>query len=256
MSNLNLGASRAFGALTFAALTSAALLAAAAPANAQTLIDVTDNGTGAIDTTFTSPNEAVAQSWTQTVAASNVSVAAVVNTNGDTVTSARWWITTEIGLGASTADLVASGTYSPPASSPLGLGDADYTTIATGLNFAAGTYYLVLGGVSSAALIGNQWDGGFPSELSISQAPGFTLGDQYDSSTSSGFGPRGAFDDVTTGTDFPGAREGLRLESVPTGVSGGAVPEPAAWMLMIMGFGLAGAGLRSRRRGCAAASAG
>jgi PEP-CTERM motif len=38
-----------------------------------------------------------------------------------------------------------------------------------------------------------------------------------------------------------------------SGVSGGAVPEPASWALMIGGFGMAGAMLRRRRAGLAAA---
>lgn len=37
---------------------------------------------------------------------------------------------------------------------------------------------------------------------------------------------------------------GVRL----TGVTGGAVPEPASWALMIGGFGLAGGAIRSRRK--------
>jgi hypothetical protein len=43
-----------------------------------------------------------------------------------------------------------------------------------------------------------------------------------------------AFDDVTFGSAIPG--------------DPGAVPEPESWALMLTGFGLAGAGLRRRRR--------
>jgi PEP-CTERM motif len=54
----------------------------------------------------------------------------------------------------------------------------------------------------------------------------------------------------------PGDQEGLSLEfskgieqpAVVPGGGAGGVPEPAAWALMVGGFGLAGAALRSRRR--------
>lgn len=43
--------------------------------------------------------------------------------------------------------------------------------------------------------------------------------------------------------------DGVSLTAAPSTGPGG-VPEPASWTLMIAGFGLAGASLRARRRGC------
>jgi len=45
------------------------------------------------------------------------------------------------------------------------------------------------------------------------------------------------------------ASEGWGLENVSVqGLGGGAIPEPSAWALMILGFGAIGATLRNRRR--------
>ncbi|WP_255602222.1 PEPxxWA-CTERM sorting domain-containing protein [Polymorphobacter megasporae] len=55
--------------------------------------------------------------------------------------------------------------------------------------------------------------------------------------------------------DFTGSNlHGYRVETTPgASVAIGSVPEPAAWALMISGFGFVGAGMRSRRAVAAAA---
>jgi choice-of-anchor A domain-containing protein len=54
---------------------------------------------------------------------------------------------------------------------------------------------------------------------------------------------------IDTGSNFAGDLLGLNPNSPnsPAGISTGAIPEPAAWALMIVGFGLVGATLRRRR---------
>ncbi len=57
---------------------------------------------------------------------------------------------------------------------------------------------------------------------------------------------------VTSGTN-PGVAETHDLDDLQFGsVAGGAVPEPASWMLMVAGFGMVGAGLRRRSTAVAA----
>jgi hypothetical protein len=53
--------------------------------------------------------------------------------------------------------------------------------------------------------------------------------------------------------DYQGSGNRHLTGSVSLATAAGAVPEPSAWMLMIGGFGLAGATLRLRRRAFAAA---
>jgi hypothetical protein len=52
--------------------------------------------------------------------------------------------------------------------------------------------------------------------------------------------------DLSSGYDFSGLTLDVAPDAQPP-VTGGGVPEPASWALMISGFGLAGAALRRRR---------
>ena len=58
-----------------------------------------------------------------------------------------------------------------------------------------------------------------------------------------------------TFTSLTGGSSGPALDNVTImGGSAGGVPEPATWMMLMAGFGIVGAGMRSHKRGGAAAS--
>jgi hypothetical protein len=212
-------------------LAAAGAVACAAPARATTLIGLTD----------TSPDVAIADlagtsasavAWTQSVAASNVTVEAVLIADG-APSSGAWWITTAIGPTSTAADIVATGKYAPAVVSPsTPFDDFDtlpMTVLGTGLELAAGSYFLVIG----APPAGASWVGDFEANAPATLAPGFSLGSYF-------FGVHAATPQATFG-----AEDGFRYDFAL--ITSGA-PEPGAWSLMVMGFGLAGAVLRRRAR--------
>lgn len=235
-----------------AAPLAAAILACAAPAGAEVLIsfqDHTPDSGGVASLSDTGINWAT--TWTQTVATSNVTVRALLGSNVGPQPS-QWWITTSIGLDANEGAVLASGAYTAP--NDTGAGFTDFnpvarTELASGLNFAAGTYYLVLDGPGGPFSNNVNWILAAGADTS-SLASGFSLGASYaavgppfGSGAPNSFGPGSAF---TLYQDVSGLA--IELESLPRTPG---VPEPAAWALMIMGFGLAGTSLR--RRGATAA---
>ncbi|PZN93222.1 MAG: hypothetical protein DCF31_13380 [Alphaproteobacteria bacterium] len=78
---------------------------------------------------------------------------------------------------------------------------------------------------------------------------------QYETPGFFGFTSTNRFDSVTWRgfDDINGSAETFNLDNAQFGNVSAAVPEPAAWGLMVVGFGLVGAGMRSRRQVAVAA---
>lgn len=91
-----------------------------------------------------------------------------------------------------------------------------------GLEF---TLNLTGGGTEVAGRLRNEAPGFF----------GFTSTNRFDSVTWRGF------------DDINGSAETFNLDNAQFGNLSAAVPEPASWGLMMIGFGIVGAGMRSRR---------
>lgn len=161
-----------------AALVALALATAASAPSAGPLIAFTDNEPGNFaagslnDTDF---NWAV--SWTQTRATTNVSLRALLTRTVPSAT-VKWFVTTAIGPGTTAADVVHSGTATV---TETGLID-DFNPIprallGSGLDFAAGTYYLVLDGPDTGSLVTPvYWGGDVAANVSVALDPDFTLG--------------------------------------------------------------------------------
>jgi len=223
-----------------AVLAATAALAGARPAGAETLIGFTDaNPTGAASLGLGFDFNAAAE-WTQSVAASNVTVQAVLETLGDP-SSGNWWITRAIGPAATAADVVAAGKYTPNHEDDF-FAVEDFNALprvvlATGLDLAPGSYFLVLGAPSGREAV---WAGDTVTGAPATLAPGFAVDGYQATGTPAPFGPSAAF------TPLGGFNFDFEL-------IGSSAPEPGTWSLMILGFGLAGAALRRRARGgCAA----
>ena len=199
------------------------------PAAASPLISFTDNAPSNRDYVFGSV-EAVG--WTQTVATSNVTVTALF----DVVIAApvTWWITNKIGAGTLDPDNVLfSGTVPVPVQSPsYDFTGEPQTVLSTGLNFAIGTYYLVIDPGFDAL-----WLGDLSSNVTANLAPGFTYDGLYQLN-SAGFPPSGNFHD----------RSAARAFTLDGDVGVTAVPEPASGLLFVGGLaGLAWAARRKRK---------
>lgn len=217
----------------------AALTLTAAPAVAVSLIGFTDNNPQAATSGLlsdTSANWVVA--WTQAQATSNVTVRALLDTNVGPVPG-NWWITNALGPGTDMSNVIASGSYiAPDLPTPFDFNPAPRTTLATGLSFAAGTYFLVLDGPAGPFLNNAQWYGGNSTNTTVTLASGFSLGGYRSTGSPAAFGPAATFEnDVST----------VRLVFELDGNLGPAVPEPATWAMMITGLGFAGAAARRRK---------
>jgi hypothetical protein len=207
----------------------------ASPAAAVPLISFTDNDSLSESSVFlrdTSSNWAV--SWTQSVATSNVTLRALID--GDVgVSAANWWITDLIGPATlDPANVIHAGSYTAQdiPTSTLDFNGSPRTTLATGLSFAAGTYYLVLDGPPGQS---SRWVGDMSSAVDVNLAPGFTLGTYSVAVPSQPFGPASAWAPRDNNRFYV-----FELESVAI-----AVPEPATWLLFA--GGLLGVGFASRR---------
>jgi hypothetical protein len=224
-------------AFASAAVAAAAIFTAAAPAAAETLIGFTDNYPLGGATVFIGPQKSAAVNWTQTVAIQNATLSVLVNSNMGYAGAANWWLTTALGPAATAGDIVASGTYQIPTMAYSNNFDTlARTTLTTGLDLAAGGYYLVLSGLEAPPNdYTAQWIGdGLPT---VTLADGFTLGGYTSSQTG---GPFGAFTSSAAVRAYVFGLEGDLVASV--------VPEPGAWALMLAGFGAMGAMLRRRGR--------
>jgi hypothetical protein len=222
----------------------AAILAFAVPAAADPFIGFTDNtfdlATAAPlgDTTIN-----WAASWTQTVATHDVTVRALLDRPGS---GGKWWITTALGPDATLADVVASGAYTAPALPfSYDFNAQARTELASGLSFAAGSYFLVLDGPSGPFFNNSDWIGAFGAADTADLAPGFSLGSIYVATVGAFGGPANPPVDFAPASPF--TAEAGRLVFELDGQLGAAAPEPATWALMIGGFGLVGAAMRRRR---------
>jgi len=198
------------------------------PASATPLISFTDNAPGSLDYIFGS---AEAVGWTQTAATSNVTVTALFRAFAEG--QVQWWITNKIGAGTLDPDNVLfSGTVTVPAQSPGNDFNIEpQTVLGTGLNFAIGTYYLVIDTGFDALWLGDR-----ASNVTANIAPGFTYDGLYELG-SAGFPPSGAPDD---------SRSATRAFTLDGDVVTTAVPEPASGLLFV--GGLAGLAWTARRR--------
>ena len=220
-------------------LSAAAALAAlaAAPASADTLIGVTDEDPSSVaflTMSDTATNGAVG--WSQAVAATGVSVRVGVFEAIEIERSANWWITTALGPAAGPADVVASGVYTPLTT--LGVPDFDLgpmVTLASGLDLGPGDYWLVLDGTATEGFLATNWIGDGLAQTAVTLAPGFALNGFLYTDAPTPFGPAAAFTPA-------GGRFAFDLQGTVA-----AVPEPATWTAMLLGFGLLGATLRRRR---------
>lgn len=181
-----------------------------------------------------------AVAWSQSLSSSNVTLSAGLTSLVGSTTG-NWYVTTAIGPTATGADVVYSGSYSPAI---LGSPDNNFDTaprtlLGSGLHFDPGTYYLVLDGPPGPYRDNADWLGG--RDPTITLAPGFSIGNYYWVSSSSGWGdpvvplnpfaPANSFkqwvrDEWSLGTMFV-----FEMESVDR-----AVPLPSTLPLAAMGL--------------------
>lgn len=169
-------------------------------------------------------------SWTQARATSNVTLNALLSTNvGPTTMS--WYVTTAIGAGATIADVVYSGVLGLTATGiPADYNGVPRTLIDSGLNFAAGTYYLVLDGPAGQFTNNGGWHGG---ASTVALDADFTLGSYFVTSSPTTFAPAANF--ATSNNRFV-----FEMDEVT------AVPLPAT--LAMVFAGLVAMGKVGRRR--------
>ena len=179
------------------------------------------NSAAQANLTDTTVNWAV--SWTQSIG-SNVTLSAILSSNLPTPGS--WYVATQIGPGTTSTDVVYSGTYSPPSFlSPSNFDLLPRTTLATGLSFAPGTYYLVLDGPRGGLPDNADWVGDFTG-VTTTLAPGFTLALPYFVTFAPDpFAPSSSFSPNAGGPLFV-----FELDE------GAPVPEPST--LSLLGLGL------------------
>ena len=218
-----LSMTRSFALFSAAALAMA--LAAPVPATAADFITFTDSTPNAAGAGVLFTDTLIARPWSQTIATSNVSVSAVVVGGG----TFNWWITDAVGQAATASNVLYSGSGTAPNRLSFNYNLA-MTQLLTGGNFDPGTYFLVMGNSSSSLF----WE--FPNssdDLDIN--PAFSLS--------------GALIADSTG-DYRSTFESNNRNYIIQ-ISGdvtAAVPEPATWAMMVLGFGLAGGAMRARRR--------
>lgn len=198
-------------------------------AHSTPLITFTDNAPSSVVTaSLNDVSVNLAVSWTQTVASSNVTLSALLQENGGS--AANWYVTTAVGAGTTAAQVVYSGTYlaPPPAgSTDLNFNGDPRTVLGAGLNFAAGTYFLVLDGPAGQFFNSAEWVGDFLSRLSINLASGYSVGGYMATLAPDPFAPGSTFSTAGLG------RFGLvfELESVAQQV-------PVAPTLPLVALGL------------------
>jgi len=144
------------------------------------------------------------------------------------------FLTTQIGAGTTTANQIASATFSPAYSGSNAFTSVTPTTLFSNLTLTAGTYYLVLSSNSSIDTL--SWEGG--SSVTTTTAPGVSIGatDLTDNfHTTSSYIPADSFSPY----------QNVIFDGEPTNylytVTGVAAPEPNSVMLMLAS--LAGLGL-------------
>jgi hypothetical protein len=165
------------------------------PAVAGPLIAFTDNNpdsaTGA-NLSDTDINWAV--SWTQTVSSRSVSMSVLLSSNVG-ATTGSWYVTNRLGIGATAANVLFSGNYLL-GDDPLDAFDfntSPRTLLGAGLEFGAGTYFLVLDGPASPYYNSATWFGDQADSTTVTLATGYTLGSYWAASSPNGFAPASGF---------------------------------------------------------------
>jgi len=216
-----------------------ALFCGAAPAVAAPLIGFTDNSFASASTAFLSDLHVNwVGSWTQTTASTGVTLSAILSSHVG-VTTAQWYVTTAIGPGTTIADVVHSGSYSPstPDLDPMDFNVLARTVLGTGLDFAAGTYYLVLDGPAGG--LGNNADWiGDAFGVTTTLAAGYSVGPYYAASSFAGNTPN----DFAPASPFVPGPTDLKFVFE---LQDGAVPSPSVPALLLAAVGAA---LAARRR--------
>ena len=185
--------------------------------------------------------------WTQTVATTNVTLTADLGIKPPPGDSGPWYVTTTLGAGTTAANVVYSGTYSPPALNAFdfNFNDDTRTVLGTGLSFGPGTYYLVLSGPPGLGplitpvflLPAVGWVG--DASPTVDTAPGFSVGSYFKSTATDSFAPASTFVTVSGGK-YVFEQEGTLAAT--------EVPEPGALSLLLAGLAaFGGTGRLSRR---------
>lgn len=217
------------------------LALATAPAGAAPLVAFSDTALSAAAVPLSDKAVNWAVAWTQDRATTGVSLAAVlVHSTLLPAASVNWFVTTRIGPGTTAADVLYAGSAGVPVAAPGVLADLDTaprTLLGAGLDFAAGTYYLVLDGPDGGDVASPvSWGGDIDASVSILLDSGFSVGDYLAATVTADFAPAGRFELAPSGAKYAFELSG----------EAATVPAPATLALVLAGLGAA---LACRRRG-------
>jgi hypothetical protein len=176
-------------------------------------------------------------SWSSLVAYDNVSIFAEVGADNSSA-SLTAYLTTQIGLGTTAANQIASVTLTPQAY------DSPALSLFSGLNLGPGTYYLVLSGPATETSFSYWYQYSSPATYVAAQvsAGSFGMANVADSSSSvnTSYAPASVL-------DLTGAPS-LSIEVVGT-VAPPTAPEPGSTWLLVGGLFLLGLGRLQRTAG-------
>jgi hypothetical protein len=163
------------------------------------LITFTDNGPGGLQAALGSDGNSgliFYASWTQTVATTNTTIEALLSSTDINTAPGTVWLTNAVGLGATPADVIASNTFTAPViyPAPADIDNLPLTTLFSGLDLGAGTYYLVLQGpVVDPSIWPPYWWLGDFSDVAVTTASGFSVGPYAHAFSPDGFPPSSIF---------------------------------------------------------------
>jgi hypothetical protein len=147
------------------------LLAASTSAHASPILSVRGEIEGLASFLGNSYDQVLAQEWTTTEKYEDVSIAVSVGSLFPSFRTGTAFLTSNIGPGATTGDLIASDVFEVPLTSAYNTQVSD-TTIFSGLTLNQGTYFLVLSAPLSSSGNHLYWnDNGL---VTTTAAPGVT----------------------------------------------------------------------------------